>query len=118
VSTTIDKFPPEHGALLDALIARVVKDLFDQDQPAATKLRAIVREAARAAVALDEDPVNVRIPEACRISGFSRSKLYRLAATKDVVFRKDGKCVLVDYASLKAAIARLPQAELNAASYT
>jgi excisionase family DNA binding protein len=54
------------------------------------------------------DPILVRIHEACRISGLSRSAIYKLNRAEQLKFRKFGRTTLVDYTSLKAAIARLP----------
>jgi hypothetical protein len=48
------------------------------------------------------------MPEAVRISGLSRSALYRLNQAELLKFRKFGRTTLVDFASLKAAIAALP----------
>jgi hypothetical protein len=62
------------------------------------------------------EPLAVRLPEATRISGFSRSDLYRRAARGEIIFRKSGKAVLVDYASLKAAVAALPIADVRIAA--
>jgi hypothetical protein len=65
------------------------------------------------------EPLAVRLLEATRISGFSRSvrgDLYRRAARGEIVFRKCGKCVLVEYASLKAAYEALPKATINIAA--
>jgi hypothetical protein len=62
------------------------------------------------------EPIAVRIPEAVRVSGFSRSTLYLMAARGEIVFRKCGKAVLVDYASLKAAALSLPTATIRIAA--
>jgi hypothetical protein len=61
------------------------------------------------------EPINVRMGEAIRLSGFSRSDLYRRAARGEVVFKKSGKSILIDYQSLKAAVAALPTATINVA---
>jgi len=61
-------------------------------------------------------PVNVRLEDAQRISGFSRSGLYRRAAAGEIIFRKDGSRVLVDFASLKAAMEALPVAKIKSAA--
>jgi hypothetical protein len=55
----------------------------------------------------------VRLPEATRISGFSRSELYRRAARGEIVFLKCGASTLVDMASLQAAVASLPRAVIR-----
>jgi hypothetical protein len=54
------------------------------------------------------DPILVRISEAVRISGLSRSALYKLNQAELLKFRKFGRTTLVDFSSLKAAIAALP----------
>lgn len=60
------------------------------------------------ALAPAADPILVRIPEACRISGLSRSAIYKLNRAERVKFRKYGRTTLVEFASLRAAIASLP----------
>jgi hypothetical protein len=62
------------------------------------------------------EPLAVRLAEATRISGFSRSDLYRRATRGEIVFLKAGKAVLVDYRSLKAAVAALPKATIRIAA--
>ena len=62
------------------------------------------------------EPIAVRINEAVRISGFSRSKLYLMNARGELVFRKAGKAVLVDYASLKAAVLAMPTTTIRIAA--
>jgi hypothetical protein len=62
------------------------------------------------------EPILVRLADAQRISSFSRSDLYRRAARGQIVFVKCGSRVLVDFASLKAAIAELPRAQINIAA--
>jgi hypothetical protein len=71
--------------------------------------------AAEASAGTAIDPIQVRIREAVRVSGFSRSTLYLMAARGEVVFRKSGKTVLVDFASLKAASEALPIATIRIA---
>jgi hypothetical protein len=62
------------------------------------------------------EPVLMRLPEATRVYGFSRSALYLMASRKQIVFRKFGKSVLVEVAGLKAAVAALPVAQINIAA--
>jgi hypothetical protein len=62
------------------------------------------------------EPLGLRLPEATRISGFSRSDLYRRAARGEIIFRKCGKAVIVDYATLKAAYEDLPVADIRVAA--
>jgi hypothetical protein len=61
------------------------------------------------------DPLTVRIPEAERISGLSRSEIYRRAGRGEIVLLKCGKSTLVDMASLRAAVASLPRALIRPA---
>jgi hypothetical protein len=63
------------------------------------------------------EPILIRLSLAQKISGFSRSDLYRRAARGEIIFVKSGNRVLVDFTSLKAACAALPRAELNSDSY-
>jgi hypothetical protein len=59
------------------------------------------------------EPMTVTLREATRLSGLSRSTLYLLASAGKIIFRKANSRVLVDYASLKAAVAGLPRAAVN-----
>lgn len=52
------------------------------------------------------DPITVRIPEAIRLTGIGRSKLYELIASGDVEVVKIGSCTLIPMASLHALIER------------
>jgi excisionase family DNA binding protein len=52
------------------------------------------------------DPITVRIPEAIRLTGIGRSKLYELIANRDVEIVKIGRCTLIPMASLHALIER------------
>jgi hypothetical protein len=61
----------------------------------------------------DVETIAVRLPDATRISGFSRSELYRRAARGEIVFLKCGASTLVDVASLRAAVASLPRAVIR-----
>jgi hypothetical protein len=70
------------------------------------------RHTAPAAV----EPLAVRLAEAIRISGLSRSSLYRLASRGELTFLKAGSSVLVDFASLRSVIAGLPKANINIAA--
>ncbi len=56
-------------------------------------------------------PIALRIPEACRLSGLSRSGLYRAWHAGEIVLLKVGTATLVDAASLRAHLARLPRIE-------
>jgi hypothetical protein len=61
------------------------------------------------------EPFAVRIPDAIRMSGLSRSELYRRAARGQVVFLKCGTSTLVDVPSLRATLATLPRAVIGPA---
>jgi excisionase family DNA binding protein len=52
------------------------------------------------------EPITVRIPEAIRLTGIGRSKLYELIASGDVEIVKIGNCTLIPVASLHALIKR------------
>ena len=80
-------------------------------EPRALKGNALVTFAAPAAPT--PDPLAVRLPEAVRISGFSRSEIYRRAGRGEIVLLKCGKSTLVDMASLRAAVTSLPRAAIR-----
>ncbi len=50
------------------------------------------------------EPISVRIPEACRLTGIGRSKLYELIAEGRIEVVKVGAITLVPFASLKDLI--------------
>lgn len=52
------------------------------------------------------DPIAVRIPEAMRLTGIGRSKLYELIASGDIETAKVGTCTLITFASLRKLIER------------
>lgn len=52
------------------------------------------------------EPITVRIPEAMRLTGIGRSKLYELIASGDVETAKIGTCTLISVASLRRLIDR------------
>ena len=52
------------------------------------------------------DPITVRIPEAMRLTGIGRSKLYELMAANEIEIAKVGTCTLVTVASLRRLIDR------------
>jgi hypothetical protein len=70
------------------------------------------RVAADATLALW--PAYAPIPEACDLSGMSRSAIYRAAGAGQIVMRKLGRSVLVDMASLKSFLDSLPAARIAA----
>ena len=64
------------------------------------------------------EPLAVRLPEASRLSGFSRSEIYRRAGWPEgnpgrIVLLKCGASTLVEVASLRAAVAALPKANIR-----
>jgi excisionase family DNA binding protein len=58
------------------------------------------------APALLPDPIAVRIPEAMRLTGIGRSKLYELIASGDIETAKVGTCTLITFISLRKLIER------------
>jgi Helix-turn-helix domain len=52
------------------------------------------------------EPLTVRIPDAIRLTGIRRSKLYELIASGDIETVKIGQCTLIPMASLRALIER------------
>jgi hypothetical protein len=59
-------------------------------------------------------PLTITIPDAVRVSGLSRSEIYRRLGTGDIEARKSGSRTLIVWASLKAYIDCLPPAEFRA----
>ncbi len=51
-------------------------------------------------------PITVRVPEACRITGIGRSKLYELIQSGDISTIKVGTMTLIPVASIEAFLAR------------
>lgn len=56
------------------------------------------------------DPITLSISEACKVSGISRSELYRRLASGQVCAVKSGRTTLILMESLRAHLARLPAA--------
>lgn len=52
------------------------------------------------------EPLTVRIPDAIRLTGIRRSKLYELIASGDLEVVKVGQCTLIPMSSLRALIER------------
>jgi len=50
------------------------------------------------------EPISVRIPDAVRITGLSRSRIYQLIASGDIEAAKVGRSTVVLVASLRALI--------------
>jgi hypothetical protein len=59
-------------------------------------------------------PLTVTIAEAIRLSGLSRSEVYRRLSAGDIQARKSGNRTLIVWASLRAHIEALPMAEFRA----
>lgn len=53
-------------------------------------------------------PVMVTIPEAVRLSGLSRTRVYSALSTKALPARKAGRRTLILFADLQAYLASLP----------
>lgn len=51
-------------------------------------------------------PITVRIPEACRITGIGRSKLYELIGAGEIETLKVGAITLLPLASIEAFLSR------------
>jgi excisionase family DNA binding protein len=52
------------------------------------------------------EPISVRIPEAVRLTGLSRSRIYELMKSRDIEFVKVGSSTLIPFESLRAFIER------------
>lgn len=50
------------------------------------------------------EPISVRIPEACRLTGLSRSRLYELMKNGDIEFAKVGASTLILVESLRSFV--------------
>lgn len=50
------------------------------------------------------EPISVRIPDACRLTGLSRSRLYELMKSRDIEFVKVGSSTLILLESLRSFI--------------
>jgi hypothetical protein len=62
------------------------------------------------------EPIAVRIPWAMRISGLSRSEIYRRAGRGEIILLKCGRSTLVEYRSLRGLIKSLPRASIRPAA--
>jgi hypothetical protein len=58
------------------------------------------------------DLITLRIRDACRISGISRSALYEHIGAGRITAKKSGAATLVDAASLRAFLESLPPAPI------
>lgn len=70
--------------------------------------------AVRAEVPVAE-PISVKIPEAVRLTGLSRSRIYELMRSGDIEFAKVGSSTLILLESLRAFIrsSRVPNDSLR-----
>ena len=59
------------------------------------------------------DPFAAAIPEACRLSGLSRSEIYRQLASGDIRAVKSGSRTLIVVESLRSHLAKLPAAKFR-----
>jgi hypothetical protein len=64
------------------------------------------RGEGEASLILSATPISVRVPQAIAMTGFSRSRLYELIKSGELIIAKDGNCTFVLVDSLKAAIER------------
>jgi len=62
------------------------------------------------------EPLAAPIPDACRVSGLSRSEIYRRLAAGDIRAVKSGSRTLILMDSLRAHLAGLPAATFRAPS--
>nr|WP_292974067.1 helix-turn-helix domain-containing protein [Novosphingobium sp.] len=60
--------------------------------------------ASKASRSNGAEPLAVRIPDAVRMTGIGRSKLYELIASGDLDAIKVGRCTLVPMESLRALL--------------
>ena len=52
------------------------------------------------------EPISVRIPEAVRLTGLSRSRIYELMKGREIEFVKVGSSTLIPFESLRGFIER------------
>lgn len=58
---------------------------------------------------MNDDRISVRIPEACRLIGISRSKMYELIESGEIQTAKVGASRLIMLSSLRAFVVRRAQ---------
>jgi hypothetical protein len=73
----------------------------------------VEKRALRGGIAFIE-PIAAAIPDACRVSGMSRSEIYRRLAAGDIRAVKSGSRTLILMDSLRAHLASLPAATFRA----
>lgn len=59
------------------------------------------------------EPITVRIPEATRLLGISRSRVYELITSGDIEVIKLGRTTLIPVAGLHALVRRLREEQLS-----
>lgn len=64
----------------------------------------VASEQERGQLPTPIEPIAVRLPEATRLTGIGRSKLYELIASGDIETAKIGTCTLITVASLRQLI--------------
>jgi hypothetical protein len=84
----------------------------------APKYRAVARHRGSQGASVVIEPIAVRISDAQRVSGLSRSELYRRAGRGELILLKCGSSTLVDVASLRAVLASLPRAAIRTPTVT
>ena len=57
------------------------------------------------------EPISVRIPEAVRLTGLSRSRIYELMKSGEIEFVKVGSSTLIPFDSLRGFIKRQRSSE-------
>lgn len=77
------------------------------DRPGDQQLNLPFVCAPRASRSNGAEPLAVRIPDAVRMTGIGRSKLYELIASGEIETVKVGRCTLVPMESLRALLGRL-----------
>ena len=60
------------------------------------------------------EPLSVDIPEACRLTGLGRSKLYELLGNREIASVKVGKRRLITVVSLRTWLHRLAEQQRDA----
>jgi excisionase family DNA binding protein len=55
------------------------------------------------------NPITITIPDAVKLSGLSRSRLYEALKRQDITARKAGRRTLISFADLQAYLASLPE---------
>lgn len=61
-----------------------------------------------------EKPLAVTLPDAVRLTGMSRSRLYELLQQNKITGRKAGRRTLIPFAELEAYLASLPTYQAGA----